>query len=136
MMLRFVSIGFILLSGFSFLSVSLMAFNDPQAVMDLVAVKLTNNDAYSSIRGVYGGVGLALFIVLIYCMRRNLLDGLRLLILLWGLYAFSRLLTVVKEGALGDFGNQWLGIESCFFLLAATLFFLNKRAVAGSHEKS
>ena len=125
--LRLVSKGFILLSGLSFLSVSLMAFNNPQAVMDLVAVKLTNTDAYSSIRGVYGGVGLALFVALLYTMRKNLLDGLGLLILLWGLYAFSRMMTVVKEGALGDFGNQWLGIESCFFLLAVTLFFLNKR---------
>lgn len=125
--LRVVSKGFILLSGVSLLSVSLMAFNNPQAVMDLVAVKLTNTDAYSSIRGVYGGVGLTLFITLLYTMRKNLLEGLGLLSLLWGFYAFSRMMTVVKDGALGAFGNQWLGIETSFFLIAITLYFLNKR---------
>jgi hypothetical protein len=50
--------GFILLSAFCFLSVGLMAFVSPQAVMDLVKVNLGNTDAISSIRGVYGGVGL------------------------------------------------------------------------------
>lgn len=43
-----------------------MAFGDPQAVMDLVLVKLDNTDAYSSIRGVYGGVGIAILGVLLY----------------------------------------------------------------------
>ena len=45
---------FILLSALSLLSVSLMAFANPQSVMDLVQVQLSNNDAFSSIRGVYG----------------------------------------------------------------------------------
>ena len=57
--------GFILLSAFSLLSVSLMAFFAPQSVMDLVQVRLENSDAFSSIRGVYGGVGLTIFIFLI-----------------------------------------------------------------------
>lgn len=124
---RIISKGFILLSGLSLLSVSLMAFRDPQSVMDLVAVKLTNNDAYSSIRGVYGGVGLTLFITLLYTLRRNLLEGLGLLSILWGLYAASRIFTIANEGALGNFGNQWLGIESVFFVIALTLYLVNKK---------
>lgn len=119
--------GFVLLSGFCLLSVSIMAFNNPQAVMDLVSVKLPNNDAYSSIRGVYGGVGLTLFICLLYTMRKNIFESLGLLAILWGLYATSRIITHLKEGALGDFGKQWLGIEGLFFLLALGLYLLNKK---------
>ncbi|MEJ8803899.1 DUF4345 family protein, partial [Pontibacter sp. H249] len=52
--------GFILLSALSLLSVSVMAFASPQSVMDLVNVQLNNTDAFSSIRGVYGGVGMTL----------------------------------------------------------------------------
>src|SRR5215210_7490438 len=106
---------FIGLSAFSLLTVSGMAFFSPQAVMDLVAVQLPNTDAFSSIRGVYGGVGLTLFISLIYLLRTNLPNGLAFLSLLWGFYALSRLITVFTEGPLGNFGKQWLCIESVFF---------------------
>lgn len=124
--LSIASSAFMLLSAFSFLSVSLMAFNNPQSVMDLVAVELNNTDAYSSIRGVYGGVGLTLFISLIYLMLKDKTKGLMLLSLLWGLYALSRITTILMEGALGNFGTQWLIIESVFFLLALTLLFFNR----------
>jgi hypothetical protein len=120
------SYAFVLLSGFSILSVSVMAFSNPQSVMDLVGVVLPNNDAFSSIRGVYGGVGLTLFIALLYTLRKNIFESLGLLIILWGLYALSRIITLLNEGALGDFGKQWLSIEALFFLLAVGLFLLNR----------
>lgn len=119
--------GFILLSGICFLSVSLMAFYSPQSVMDLVSVKLTSNDAVSSIRGVYGGVGLTLFITLMYKLYHNFQEGLGLLILLWGSYTASRLITILHEGPLGDFGRQWLGMESLFLLLATVLYVYHKK---------
>lgn len=122
--------GFILLSSMSLLSVSIMAFNNPQAVMDLVNVKLSSNDAYSSIRGVYGGVGLSLFFSLIYFMVKDPRKGLAFLTLLWGFYALSRTITIFTEGALGDFGNQWLVIESAFFLIAIALLFLSRKSTA------
>ena len=118
---------FILLSAFCFLSVSLMAFQNPQAVMDLVGVKLTNTDAYSSIRGVYGGVGLTIFISLIYLLRRNKLEALSLLSILWGMYAFSRLITIIVDGALGNFGTQWLVLEGIFFAIAICTYILHKK---------
>ena len=70
--IRVLSKGFVLLSALSVLSVSIMAFQNPQAVMDLVSVKLNNTDAYSSIRGVYGGVGVTIFISLLYTMFKKL----------------------------------------------------------------
>lgn len=122
-----VSKGFILLSSLSLLSVSLMAFANPQAVMDLVNVQLTNTDAFSSIRGVYGGVGFTLFVSLLYLMVRDSEKGLAFLCLLWGFYALSRTITIFAEGALGDFGTQWLVIELSFFLIALILLSLNRR---------
>lgn len=113
--------GFILLSAVSFLSVSIMAWVSPQAVMDLVQVQLGNNDALSSIRGVYGGVGLSLFVVLVYLMLKQPVNGLRFLGLLWGFYALSRITTLLHDGALGEFGTRWLTIETVFFILAVTL---------------
>lgn len=121
--------GFILLSALSLLSVSLMAFASPQAVMDLVQVKLGNTDAYSSIRGVYGGVGMTLVISLIYLMLKDVRKGLAFLMLLWGFYALSRTITIFTEGSLGAFGTQWLVIESIFFLIAATLFLASRKSV-------
>lgn len=117
----FAAKGFILLSALSFLSVSIMAWASPQAVMDLVNVQLGNTDALSSIRGVYGGVGLSLFVVLVYLMLRQPVNGLRLLGLLWGFYALSRITTLLHDGALGDFGTRWLTIETIFFILAVML---------------
>ncbi len=122
--------GLILLSAVSLLSVSLMAFASPQAVMDLVGVQLTNNDAFSSIRGVYGGVGLALGVSLLYLMVKDPDKGLAFLCLLWGFYAASRVMTIFVEGSLGDFGKQWLMTESILFGLAAGLLLARrKRAV-------
>ncbi|GAB3931749.1 DUF4345 domain-containing protein [Larkinella terrae] len=122
--------GFILLSALALLSVSVMAFFNPQSVMDLVHVQLQNTDAFSSIRGVYGGVGLTLFISLIYLMITDVNKGLAFLSLLWGFYALSRTITVFVEGALGDFGQQWLVTESVFFVIALALLRANTRAKA------
>jgi hypothetical protein len=91
--------------------------------MDLVSVKLGNNDAYSSIRGVYGGVGLAIAIALAYKLRTNIREALGFLTIIWGLYAFSRLVTMANEGSLGGFGRQWLGIETTCFIISAFLLF-------------
>jgi hypothetical protein len=119
--------GFILLSAFSLFSVSLMAFWNPQSVMDLVQVQLTNTDALSSIRGVYGGVGLTLVISLLYLVRTDVQKGLLFLCLLWGLYAACRMITLFADGSLGAFGQQWLVIESVFFCLAVSLAVLQKK---------
>ena len=124
--------GFILLSGLALLSVSVMAFSNPQSVMDLVGVKLTNTDALSSIRGVYGGVGVTLFISLLYLMVRDVHKGLAFLSLLWGFYALSRTLTVYADGPLGAFGRQWLLIESVFCVIALLLLWANHKAAASS----
>ncbi|HEY0108893.1 MAG TPA: DUF4345 domain-containing protein [Fibrella sp.] len=124
--------GFILLSGLALLSVSVMAFSNPQSVMDLVGVKLTNTDALSSIRGVYGGVGVTLFISLLYLMVRDVHKGLAFLSLLWGFYALSRTLTVYADGPLGAFGRQWLLIESVFCMIALLLLWANSKAAASS----
>ncbi|WP_031525470.1 DUF4345 domain-containing protein [Dyadobacter crusticola] len=124
--------GFILVSALALLSVSIMAFGDPQSVMDLVRVKLTNTDAFSSIRGVYGGVGMSLFITLIYLMFRDIVGGLAFLSLLWGFYALSRIVTIISEGDLGPFGQQWLVIESSLFLLAVLLLWVNRKTLTHS----
>ncbi|MEZ0607079.1 DUF4345 domain-containing protein [Fibrella sp. WM1] len=122
--------GFILLSAMALLSVSVMAFFNPQSVMDLVQVKLTNTSAISSIRGAYGGVGLTLFISLLYLMVRHIAKGLAFLGLLWGFYALSRAVTVLADGALGRFGQQWLLIESAFCLIALSLLWANRKVAA------
>lgn len=121
------SIAFISFSAFCLLMVSLMAFVNPQSVMDLVAVKLSNNDAFSSIRGIYGGVGLTIVISLIYMMRKHVKEALSFLTLLWGFYAVSRLITILVEGPLGDFGTQWIVIESVFCGIAILLLESYKR---------
>jgi len=121
------SSGFVLMSALSLLSVSLMAFFSPQAVMDLVAVNLPNTDAFSSIRGVYGGVGLTLFIHLLYLLRKDKQQAIGFLSIFWGLYAVSRITTIFVEGKLGAFGTQWLYTESVFCILALTLYVLLKR---------
>lgn len=119
--------GFILFSAFSFSSVSLMAFLDPQSVMDLVQVKLSNTDAYSSIRGVYGGVGAAIVVSLIYLTIKDPKKGLEFLALLWGFYALSRTITIFSEGALGAFGTQWLIIETFLFAVACILLVFQRK---------
>ena len=89
--------------------------------MDLVEVNLISTDAFSSIRGAYGGVGLTLFISLLYLMRYDVTKALAFLALLWGLYALSRVITIYTEGALGSFGQQWLLIETSLCLISGTL---------------
>lgn len=113
--------GFIAFSAFAIIMVSAMAFSNPQAVMDLVNVKLTSTDAFSSIRGVYGGVGLTIFITFVYLGLRDQTKGLIFAAVLWGLYAMSRLITIFSEEPLGDFGNQWLTIESILCVIALVL---------------
>lgn len=104
-----------------------MAFISPQMVMQLVNVELNNTDALSSIRGVYGGVGLAIFISLVYLLIHEMEKGIQFLCLLWGAYAISRLMTIMIEGPLNDFGSQWLVIESILCVTGILLLFFIRR---------
>ena len=126
-LLHWSSTGYVLFSAFSVLSVSVMALFSPQAVMDLVATKLPNNDAISSIRGVYGGVGLTFVLCMLYTLKRNRTESLALLGVFWGLYAISRILTILADGSLGAFGNQWQLKESVLCILSITLLALHGR---------
>lgn len=108
-------------------SVSLMAFNSPQSVMDLVQVKLENTDAMSSIRGVYGGAGIAILTVMIYLWRNDLAKGMVFLSIFWGSYALSRLITIMADGALGAFGTQWIYTESILAIAAFAVYMGSKR---------
>ncbi len=126
-LVRVAIIAFIVFSAFCLLIVSLMAFLNPQSVMDLVSVKLNNTDAYSSIRGIYGGVGLTMVISLLYLIKNHKKEALIFLTLLWGLYAISRLITIFVEGPLGDFGNQWIVTETILCAMAIVLLRFNKK---------
>ncbi|MBO9698618.1 MAG: DUF4345 domain-containing protein [Sporocytophaga sp.] len=117
----------ICLTALGILMVSVMAFSDPQSVMDLVQVKLPNTDAYSSIRGVYGGAGMTIFITLIYLLFKNKLQGLAFVALLCGFYSVSRILTMVKDGALGSFGTNWMFIEGVMCAAALALLLANRK---------
>ena len=109
-------------SMLSLLSVSVMALFDPQSVMDMVRVNLNNNDAISSIRGVYGGVGITICLSILYLLIRHPYQGSGFLSIFWGSYAFSRLITMISDGPLGDFGNQWLMIETVMALIGLGLW--------------
>ena len=89
--------------------------------MDLVGVTLPNTDAVSSIRGIYGGAGLTIVIMLVYLSQKNIREALGFLVLLWGFYAISRAITQINEGPLGAFGSQWIVIESLFCGIALIL---------------
>ncbi|MGD1847560.1 MAG: DUF4345 family protein, partial [Salibacteraceae bacterium] len=56
--------------------------------------------------------------------------GLGFLILFWGAYAISRLITLIADGPLGDFGSQWLLMESVFCVLAVGLYAFYHRSLA------
>jgi len=116
--------------GFSIFSigyVSILSMLNPVATMELVNTTLQNTDAISSIRGIYGGVGLAITCSLIYFMLKDVQKGLSFLTMFWGAYAISRVITHLVDGPLGDFGSQWLVIESILFVLALVLLGLNAR---------
>jgi hypothetical protein len=54
--------------------------------------------------------------LLLYTLRRNVAESLSFLTLFWGLYAASRLMTIMADGQLGAFGTRWLLIEGRFLL--------------------
>jgi hypothetical protein len=118
------SVALIGLTSLGILMVSVMAFINPQSVMDLVGVTLPNTDAYSSIRGVYGGAGMAIFVALVYLLINNQKLGLLFVALICGLYAMSRTITIYVEGNLGEFGQQWLIIESSMCIMALLVYYI------------
>jgi hypothetical protein len=124
--IRTSNILFVGISIIGLASVSILSLFDPQATMDLVRVKLDNTDAISSIRGIYGGVGMSIISGLTYLLITKIILAIRFLTLFWFSYAFSRLITILVDGPLGDFGNQWLTIETAFFVLGAVLLFANQ----------
>lgn len=125
--LNIASVILIGLTALAVLMVSVQAFVSPQSVMDLVQVKLSNTDAFSSIRGVYGGIGLLIFIQLVYLAVKNQQQGLIVVALFGGLYAVSRTITIFSEGSLGAFGRQWLYTEAFLCVTALSLLLLRRK---------
>lgn len=119
--IRLSSTIFIGLSALSLLYVSMLSIFNPQATMNLVHVTLDNTDAISSIRGVYGSTGLAIMIAMVWVYFKEPKWSLSFLALFWGGYAISRFITIIVDGHLGDFGNQWIVIESLFCCIALLL---------------
>ena len=124
---------FLLLSAISLLYVALLALINPQAVMDLIQVKLTNTSALSSIRGIYGGVGITIVLTILFLTFTEQVKALIFISVFWGSYAVSRLLTWILDGALGEFGNTWLVIESLFCLIGLALLFIGSKMIKKSH---
>jgi len=119
---------YIIFSILSLAYVSLMSLINPQATMDLISTSLDNTDAISSIRGIYGGVGLVITVSLIYLLTTDPFKALIFLACFWYAYAMFRLITIWVDGPLGDFGSQWLVIESSMSLIAvAFIFYLRKK---------
>ncbi|PUZ27688.1 protein of unknown function [Chitinophaga costaii] len=110
----------------SLLYISILAWANPETVMAFVEVELNNNDAKSSIRGVYGGVGFFLVGLALIISIRNLQHGLLFFTAFWLMYAVSRILTTIVDGPLEAFGNTWLKIELSFGLLSLTLYLLRR----------
>lgn len=113
--------GYVLFSLLSLAYVSILGIIDPQQVMDMVQVSLTNTDAISSIRGVYGGVGITICCFILFLFFKKHQWALSFLVGFWGCYAMSRVLTILIDGSLGDFGTNWLLIECCLFFIGACL---------------
>lgn len=122
--------GFVFLSVLSLAYVALLAMVSPQAVMDLVGVTLPNTDAISSIRGIYGGVGITICVALVYLGCYHVKEALLFLSLFWGSYAASRFITSLVEGALGEFGSTWIVIEAFFCVTGIVLLLLNRKLKA------
>ncbi|MEX1193130.1 MAG: DUF4345 domain-containing protein [Brumimicrobium sp.] len=111
---------------FSLLYLSVISMISPQNTMDLVNVSLDNNDAISSIRGVFGGVGITISAsILLLFLKKRYFDVLLFLSMFWGLYTVSRLITILVDGKLGDFGNQWIMIESILSICGLALLILS-----------
>jgi hypothetical protein len=127
--LNLVSRGFILFSALSLAYVAVLAMFNPQSVMDLVGVKLPNTDSISSIRGIYGGVGITIVLLLCYLAFFEMPKGLVFLTIFWGSYAISRLITGCVDGPLGNFGTTWLYIESFFCFVGIVLLIVNRRVI-------
>jgi hypothetical protein len=123
----FLGKGFILFSALSLGYVALLAMFNPQSVMDLVNVKLPNTDSISSIRGIYGGVGITIVLLLCYLAFFEMSKGLVFLTIFWGSYAVSRIITAFNDGPLGEFGTNWLYIESFFCLVGTVLLIFSKK---------
>ena len=122
--------GIVIISLLGLAYVALLAWWSPQQVMDLVHLEIPNPDAASSIRGVYGSVGLFVCFVIGYLWKQDLALSLRFLALFWLLYALARVVTWKSHGPLGEFGTTWLGIESTFGILS--LFLSNYPSVKSS----
>lgn len=123
---------FIGLCMFSLGYVSILSLISPQATMDLVGTPLPNNDALSSIRGVYGGVGVSIVLLLGYLFKNNVSKGLQFLGIFWALYAVSRIITILVDGPLGDFGTQWLTIEIVFSIISFVMFYFTSKTTSES----
>ncbi|HEX4957435.1 MAG TPA: DUF4345 domain-containing protein [Lacibacter sp.] len=126
-LIRFISVLIVSITAAAILMVSIQAFISPQSVMNFVDVQLNNADATSSIRGVYGGIGLLIFGQLIYFVFKNITHALLLVALFGGLYAISRTITLFTDGPLGSFGTQWLITETLLCFIALVLLFIRKR---------
>ncbi|HWJ29652.1 MAG TPA: DUF4345 family protein [Flavisolibacter sp.] len=124
--IRIINISTILLVSFSataILMASIMIFFHHQRVMNVLKVNLPGAYTRSFMLALYGIVGLAAGLSMIYIFIKNQRKGLSFLTLLWGFYAASRLMTILFNGSLNDFG-RWLFIDSMLFMVSVVLLLM------------
>nr|WP_287937155.1 DUF4345 domain-containing protein [Algoriphagus sp.] len=118
--------GYVIFSLLIIAYVSLIALLSPRQIMEMMQINLENNDAISSVRGVYGGLGLAITSILIYLLFNHPDWAFRFLVMYWGGHTLSRIITIVADGELGNFGTYWLLIEGLFFISGMAIFCIKK----------
>jgi len=119
---------FLGLMGLAFCKVGIETLINPQAVLDVVGIKLTNPSAYSSMRAVYGGMHLSFGLFCIYGIWKDLTTPLKVLFLYTAGFVVGRLSGIVMEGRPNEFVSTWLITEIVSGIVSVTLlYFLNSK---------
>ncbi len=111
------------LSGLSLLTVGWVGLTAPQDLMDPLGIALSSPDARSEIRAAYGGMHLAIGLLLLYAAARpgSRTAGLWLVLCFMGGLTVGRLVSLVVDGVPGGFVLRLLAAEALAAALALVL---------------
>lgn len=111
------------LSGLSLLAVGWVGLTAPQDLMDPLGITLSSAGARSEIRAAYGGMHLAVGLLLLYAAARPgaRSAGLWLTLCFMGGLTLGRLVSLVADGAPGGFVLRLLAAEGLAAVLALVL---------------
>ncbi len=105
-----------------YIGIGFLSFIQPEKVAATVGFVLSRPGAYAELKACYGGLMIALGLIMLYFMLKNKQLGLLFMAVIYFGFGFGRLLGIIFNQAYDQTTLTYITFEACATILSAILY--------------